>query len=95
MRERTMSMITVEIFVGSDNTTGHVDRPALYGILDARHDGYTVSDADGVWRGQHEESVRIVLADDAAAVHATLVALRDGLAQDAVAYREISALRFI
>jgi len=90
-----MSAITVEIFVGSDNATGHVDRDALYRILDARHDGYTVTDAVGAWRGQREESVRIVLADDPDAVGATLVALRDGLAQDAVAYRQISDLLFV
>lgn len=90
-----MSTITVEIFVGSDNATHRVDRDALYAALDARHEGWTVTDAIGSWHGVREESVRVVLADEADRVHATVTALRDILHQEAVAYRQISDLIFV
>lgn len=89
-----MATITVEMFVGSDNATGHVDTATLYRVLDARHEGWTATPAVGSWRGVREESVRIVLADDPDKVGATLVELRDALRQDAVAYRHISDLLF-
>lgn len=87
--------VTVEIFVAADNTTHRVDRDAVMAILDARHAGWTLSDAIGSWQGQREESVRIIVSADRADVHKTLVELRDTLHQEAVAYREISALRFV
>jgi hypothetical protein len=90
-----MTTITVEMFIGSDNVTGHVDTDTLYRVLDARREGYTVTSAVGAWRGQREESVRVVLAAESDAVDATLIELRDALHQEAVAYRQISDLRFI
>lgn len=90
-----MATITVEMFVGSDNATGHVDRDTLYRVLDARHTAWTVSDAVGSWNGTREESVRVVLADDPDAVGATLVDLCAALNQEAIAYRQISDLMLV
>lgn len=90
-----MSTITVEILVGADNATGKVDRAALADILDARHDGWTIRDGLGSWKGQREESVTVLLSDPEPAVMATMVAIRDGLRQDAVAWHEVSPLRFV
>ena len=88
--------ITAEIFVGSDNATGHVDRDALYAALDARYEGWTVTDAVGAWRGAREESVRVVVTDESSdALVGFLADLRDQLHQEAIAYRVISALLFI
>ena len=88
-------MSTFEIFVGADNDTGAVDRQALYAILDLRHQGWTAHDALGAWQGHHEDTVRVVLADESDAVLATVTELRDALRQEAVAYRQISELRFV
>ena len=90
-----MSTITVEMFVGSDNTTGHVDRDTLYRVLDARHTAWTVSDAVGSWEGTREESVRVILSDKRKRVMRTMATLRDALDQDAIAYREISAMQLV
>lgn len=90
-----MSTITAEVFVGSDNNTGRVDRDALYAALDARYPdtGWTVIDAIGSWHGQREESVRVVLTDEStAALTGFLAQLRDTLHQEAIAYRVISDL---
>ena len=88
--------ITAEIFVGADNTTHRVDRDQLYAALDARYEGWTVTDAVGAWRGQREESVRLVVVDQSeASLTGWLGELRDALAQDAIAYRVISDLAFV
>ncbi|HEX6685529.1 MAG TPA: hypothetical protein VF062_22330 [Candidatus Limnocylindrales bacterium] len=90
-----MSTITAEVFVGSDNATGRVDRDTLYAALDARYPdtGWTVTDAVGSWHGQREESVRVVLTDESvAALTGFLSELRDTLHQEAIAYRVISDL---
>ena len=88
-------MATFEIFIGADNDTHAVDRDTLYATLDARHQGWTAHDALGAWLGHREDTVRVIVADDAAAVLATVTALRDILRQEAVAYREISAMVFV
>ena len=88
--------VTAEIFVGSDNATHHVDRDRLYAALNARYEGWTVTDAVGAWRGQREESVRLVVVDDSEqGLTAWLADLRDALHQDAIAYRVISDLAFV
>ena len=91
-----MSTITAEVFVGSDNVTGHVDRAALYAALDARYESWTVSDAVGSWQGQREESVRVVLTDASVpALRDFLAQLRDTLHQEAIAFRVISDLHLV
>jgi hypothetical protein len=39
--------------------TEDVNREAIFKILDARINGYTVTPALGVWKGQHENSLAI------------------------------------
>jgi hypothetical protein len=87
--------ITVEILVGADNETGKVDRDTLAKILDERHDGWTIRDGIGSWKGQREESVTVLLSDRRRRVLGTMARVRDALRQDAVAWHEVSPLRFI
>jgi hypothetical protein len=88
-------LTTVEILVGADNATGLVDREALAAILDARHQGWTIRDGVGSWNGKREESVSILLADRPKRIRRTIVALRDGLNQEAVAWHPVAPLRFV
>jgi hypothetical protein len=90
-----MSMITAEILVGANNQTGRVERDRLAAILDARHQGWTIRDGLGSWQGQREESVTVLLSDDADAIMRTMRAIVAELDQDAVAWHEVAPLRFV
>jgi hypothetical protein len=90
-----MATITAEILVGANNATGRVDRDILAAILDARHQGWTIRDGLGSWQGTREESVTVLLSDDADAIMATMRAMVSELDQDAVAWHEVAPLRFV
>ena len=88
-------MITCELFVGADNATGVVDTELLGKILDSSHDGWTMVNATGSWRGQREPSVIVTIHDHETTIRATAVQIRDELNQDAVGFRIVPTLSFI
>lgn len=90
-----MNTITAEILVGADNSTGRVNRDLLAAILDARHTGWTIRDGIGSWQGHREESVTVLLSDDADLIMATMRAMVAELDQDAVAWHEVAPLQFV
>lgn len=90
-----MNTITAEILVGANNETGKVERERLAKILDARHQGWAIRDGLGSWQGQREESVTVLLSDDADAIMRTMRAIVTELDQDAVAWHEVAPLRFV
>lgn len=90
-----MATITAEILVGANNQTGRVERDRLAAILDTRHDGWTIRDGVGSWKGQREESVTVLLSDDADAIMATMREIVTALDQDAVAWHEVTPLQFV
>jgi hypothetical protein len=87
-------MATFELFVGSNNETHQVERDRLEAILSAHVDGYTVTDCHGMWRGQREDSASVLLTIPRGELPGLLAELRQSLAQDAIAYRKVPALKF-
>lgn len=88
-------MITCELFIGADNTTGVVDIDLLCKILDSSHDGWTLTESLGSWQGKREHSVSVLIHDNEATIRTTAVQIRDELKQDAVGFRIVPALQFI
>lgn len=91
---------TWEIYVGADNATHRIDDEYVSKIVKALDyhgvDGATFTRAEGVWKGQREESVVITLSTDEGTTYRVATTLRDVLNQDAVAYRDAGpALLFV
>ena len=68
------------------------DKPAVERILDSYFQGYTVTEADGVWQGTHEASLTIdVETPDASAVQAATTAIKVHNNQQAVLVENITS----
>ena len=88
-------MKTVELFIGSNNTTHKVEIDRLKAILNEYHEGWTMQNALGSWLGTEEDSVIVTISDDMSTIMSTIKTLKTALQQDAIAYREVTPLEFI
>lgn len=86
---------TLELFVGSNNTTLRVERDKLIRTLEKRHKGFTVLPARGHWEGMSEESVAVLIHDEVDTIMDTISDLKATLKQDAIAFHEVSPLEFV
>lgn len=86
---------TLELFIGSNNTTHKVEIDRLKAILNEYHEGYTMQNALGSWLGVEEDSVIVTISDDMSTIMSTIKTLKTALQQDAIAYREVTPLEFI
>lgn len=88
-------MSTIELFIGSNNTTHKVEVEKLKAILNEHHQGWTMQNALGSWLGTEEDSVIVTVSDDKQAIMNTINTLKAVLKQDAIAFREVTPLEFI
>lgn len=90
-----MASTTLELFIGSNNTTHKVEVDKLKKLLNEYHQGWTMQNALGSWLGTEEQSVIVTISDDKDAIMSTIKTLKQELQQDAIAYREVTPLEFI
>jgi hypothetical protein len=86
---------TLELFIGSNNKTGKVDRQLLEEVLSKYHEGFTIQPAVGYWQGTREDSVVVTVSDDFDRIIDTIRRLKQVLKQDAIAYHEVTPLEFV
>lgn len=86
---------TLELFIGSNNKTGKVERELLEATLAQYHEGFTIQPSVGYWQGTREQSVVVTISDDYATLLETIKKLKFVLKQDAIAYHEVTPLEFI
>lgn len=86
---------TLELFIGSNNKTGKVDRDILETVLSKYHQGFTIQPSVGYWMGHKEDSVIVTVSDDFDTIIDTIRKLKYALKQDAIAYHEVTNLEFI
>lgn len=90
-----MNTKTIELFIGSNNTTHKVERDKLIQTLAKQHEGFTVRAATiGYWHGVPEESVTVIIADDFSTIMDTLHKLKQVLKQESIAWHEVAPLEF-
>lgn len=87
-------MKTIELFVGSNNDTKQLELTKIETILARNHEGFTISQAVGYWLGVKETTAVIVISDNLEKILTTIEQLKVELAQDAIAYHEVKALKF-
>ena len=86
---------TLQLFIGSNNTTRKVEVNKLKTVLDKYHDGWTMQNAIGSWLGIEEQSVTVIINDELSTIKNTMLVLKQVLKQDAIAYHEVTPLEFI
>lgn len=87
---------TIELFIGSNNTTHKVELDKLEATLSKYHEGFTIKrGVVGYWQGAREESVTVLISDNFELIIETIQRLKQVLKQDAIAYHEVSPLEFV
>lgn len=86
---------TIQLFIGSNNTTHKVEVSKLKEVLNKYHQGWTMQNAIGSWMGTEEQSVTVIIDDEFTAIESTMLELKRVLKQDAIAYQEVNTVRFI
>lgn len=86
---------TLELFIGSNNTTHKVERDKLEATLSKYHEGFTIQPAVGYWQGAREDSVVVTISGDFDTILSTIQRLKQVLKQDAIAYHEVTPLEFV
>jgi len=87
-------MNTYNLYIGSNNKTLTVDHDKLTYLLDGFTDGYTIIKSDGVWQGNHEDSVVVVIKSEPELLNTLLKVLKSDLEQDAIGYQLVNELKF-
>jgi len=67
---------TLELFIGSNNTTHKVERAKLEEVLSKYHEGFTIQPAVGYWQGAREDSVTVIISDNFDSIIATIISRR-------------------
>lgn len=80
-------MQSFTIYVGSNNKTHQLELAKIQRILSKRHEGFTISQAIGFWRGEREKTAVVSLASGRLAALATISDLKTELDQESVAYQ--------
>lgn len=87
---------TLELFIGSNNTTHKVELDKLEQVLSKYHEGFTIKHGIvGYWHGVREETVTVIIADNYTKILKTINELKSVLDQEAIAYHEVAQLEFI
>ncbi len=83
-------------FIGSNNQTGELERTKIESIFTDKVDGFTIYEAQGLWRGTRENSA-IVEVENINEAEAQAIArqLRGELFQQAIGLQELAAVKFI
>lgn len=88
-------MKTVQLFIGSNNTTHKVEVDKVKKILNKYHKGWTMQNALGSWLGTEEDSIIVLVSDDMIKIAKTIAKLKNELHQDSVALQEVAPLEFL
>lgn len=85
-----------QLYVGSDNETGQIDRAAIERAAGQKFPGFTLIDALGYWQGKSEKSLIVQIETlDRKAVIALALELKKDLRQEAIGLQELPSLSFV
>lgn len=87
-------MDTFTIYIGSNNTTKLLELDKIKTVLARRHDGFTISEAVGFWRGSEEKTAVVSLASERLAALSSIADLKAELDQEAIGYQVAPVMRF-
>ena len=88
--------MTYQLYIGANNQTRKVEIDKIQKILNGEYDGYTIANVLGYWQGKPEKSVSVLLTDRKPShLLGVIGKLKTALDQDAIAYHQVSALKFI
>jgi hypothetical protein len=93
-------MKTYQLFMGRNIPNGDIvtnkEWQEFINVLDTVFDGYTISEVDGVWKGEHERTECVTVCtkyeDD---VMYVANKYKDAFMQDAVAIQQLPAMEFV
>lgn len=93
-------MFTYQLFLGRNIPTGgyvdEYDLAKFLHIVDTIVDGYTIQDAEGVWKGEHEDCMILtVCTDDKDQVLDIARTYKQAFDQEAVAIVTLPAMEFV
>lgn len=73
-------------FVGANNETGKVDTDKVVELVSTHFGGGTITPSTGIWQGQTEESVTVIVGHNKSAdyIHFFVCLMADELNQDAI-----------
>ena len=87
-------MKSFSLFSGSNNKTKKLEIEKIQNLLDKYLQGYTIIQADGVWKGLHEKTAVVEITTDQNIIP-IIAELKTTLNQDAIAYRFNPTLLFL
>jgi hypothetical protein len=87
-------MSTAMLYVGADNDTGLLDVPRIETIMGKRHDGFTVWEATGHWKGSQEPGAVILVSDDQEKISETVADLKSELHQESIGIQQLPEIQF-
>lgn len=84
------------LYIGSNNTTHKLETAKAKSVVNRFFEGYTISKAEGLWKGQTEKSMMIdIETDKPEAITALSKELCKELQQQAVGVAKIGQMDFI
>lgn len=92
---------TYQLFMGMNipnggHVTEHDWQAFMHEIIDNHFDGYTVSDVDGVWKGEHEHTKCVsICTNKYQQVLAVANAYKQLFKQDSVAIQQLQPMQFV
>lgn len=81
-------MVTYRLYIGSNNDTKVVELDKIEKVLNSRHEGYTIMQSMGYWRGTREDSVIVTVSDDQPKILESIRQLKEVLRQEAIGYQQ-------
>lgn len=85
---------TFNLYIGSDNKTGELNREAIENTLNGFYEGWTIVEARGSWHGISEDSVIITVVSTENDINTIISILKNKLNQESIAYQRMSNLIF-
>jgi hypothetical protein len=81
------------LYIGSNNETKLLELEKITAILDSYFEGYTLLQAKGVWKGEHETTAVVEVSTEKD-ILPVIEELKTELHQDAIAWRVAPVLNF-
>lgn len=90
-----MSQINATLFVGANNETKEVEKQHIIAILSKNHDGFTLYDSTGFYKGDSEPSAIIEITDDEQLIDGTIQELKEMLKQECIGVKKTTPMQFV
>lgn len=87
-------MQTVQLYIGSNNTTHKLEIEKIKQIMADNHEGFTIQRVTGYWLGKPEKTALVTVSDDRDKINTTVKQLKSELQQDAIALLQTNDMVF-